>query len=52
MFIKGVDWAHDFLDPNGEWTLEALTALGGESAFELFQSWSNMALTRRKTDEK
>lgn len=48
MFVEGVDWAHGFLDPDKNWSLEAMTAPGGESAFELFQSWSNIALARIK----
>ncbi|MBF8755352.1 GIY-YIG nuclease family protein [Pseudomonas sp. BT-42-2] len=48
MFIAGVDWAHNFLDPDKNWSLEAMTAIGAESAFELFQSWSDIALSRRR----
>lgn len=52
MFVKGVDWAHGFLDPNNEWTLEAMTGMGGEKAFELFQSWCDVATARnRKKNE-
>lgn len=46
MFIEGVDWAHGFLDPDNRWTLESMTGMGGESAFELFQSWNKVALAR------
>ncbi len=46
MFIKGVDWAHGFLDPNNDWTLESMTGMGGESAYKLYQSWNDVALTR------
>ncbi len=46
MFVKGVDWAHDFLDPDNKWTLESMTGMGGEDAVELFQSWNTVALAR------
>lgn len=46
MFIEGVDWAHEFLDPDNTWTLESMTGMDGENAFELFQSWNKVALTR------
>lgn len=46
MFVKGVDWAHGFLDPENRWTLQSITGIGGESAFELFQSWNKVALAR------
>ena len=46
MFIKGVDWAHGFLDSDNRWTLQSMTGMGGESAFELFQSWNKVALAR------
>jgi len=46
MFIKGVDWAHGFIDPDNRWTLESITGMTGESAFELFQSWNKVALAR------
>lgn len=48
MSIAGVDWAHNFLDPDKNWSLGAMTAIGAESTFELFQSWSHIALARRK----
>lgn len=53
MFIKGVDWAHGFLDPDKRWTLESMTGMGGENAFALFQSWNSVALarTRKKKDK-
>lgn len=46
MFVKGVDWAHGFLDPENMWTLESMTGMGGEAAVELFQSWDKVALAR------
>lgn len=46
MFIKGVDWAHGFLDPEKTWTLESMTGMHGESVFALFQSWNRVALAR------
>lgn len=46
MFVKGVDWAHGFLDPEGRWTLESMTGMGGEAAFELYQSWNKVVLAR------
>ncbi|MDD5712988.1 MAG: GIY-YIG nuclease family protein [Smithellaceae bacterium] len=51
-FVEGVDWAHEFLDPDGRWTLESITGIGGESAFELFQSWSRVALARIREEDK
>lgn len=52
MFIEGVDWAHGFLDPDNMWTLESMTGMGGESAFELFQSWNKVALARLREKRK
>jgi Meiotically up-regulated gene 113 len=52
MFVEGVDWAHGFLDPDSRWTLELMTGMGGQSAFELFQSWNEVALTRRREKKK
>jgi hypothetical protein len=52
MFIEGVDWAHGFLDPDNTWTLEPMTGMGGERAFELFQSWNKVALVRIKEKNK
>lgn len=46
MFIEGVDWAHSFLDPEKTWTLELLTGMSGETAFELFESWNTVATAR------
>lgn len=48
MFIEGVDWAHGFLDPDNRWSLESMTGMGGENAFELFKSWNKVALDRIK----
>jgi len=46
MFVKGVDWAHRFLDPDNRWTLESMTGMGGDAAVELFESWNRVALAR------
>ena len=46
MFIRGVDWAHGFLDSDGLWTLEPMTGMGGQNAFELFKAWNKTALRR------
>jgi hypothetical protein len=51
MFIEGVDWAHAFLDPDNGWTLQSMTGMGAESAFELFQSWNQVALSRLREQE-
>ena len=48
MFIEGVDWAHQFLDPDKKSTLESMNGMGGEKAFALFQCWNNVALSRLK----
>jgi hypothetical protein len=48
MFVEGVDWAHGFLDPENRWSLQSMTGMGGEEAFELFQSWNRVALARLK----
>ena len=52
MFIEGVDWAHGFLDPDNRWTLESMTGMGGENAFELFKSWNEIALARIREKNK
>ncbi len=46
MFVKGVSWVHGFLDPDKKWSLEAMTGIGGEGAFALFQSWNKVATAR------
>jgi Meiotically up-regulated gene 113 len=48
MFIEGVDWAHTFLDPDKTWSLESMTGMGGERAFELFRKWNEVAEARNK----
>ena len=52
MFIEGVDWAHGFLDPDNKWTLESMTGMAGENAFELFRSWNKVALARIQEKNK
>jgi len=48
LFISGVTWIHNLLDPEDRWTLESLTGMDGEKAFKLFQNWSEFALQARK----
>ena len=55
MFISGVNWIHNFLDPNEMCTLVPMTGMDGERAFELFQQWSEVAkqsLKESKEEQK
>jgi len=45
-FVRGIDWIHAFLDPDGRWTLRPMTGMGGEEAFDLFQDWNEHAKSR------
>ncbi len=51
MFVNGVDWAHRFLDPDNRWTLESMTGMSGENAFELFKSWDEVSTERIRKEK-
>lgn len=48
IFISGVEWIHNLLDPDNRWTLRPMTGIEGEQAFGPFKNWSEYALHRRK----